>query len=235
MKLSKHLYTTFVKPFIRQKLKRKTVYRHNKLHFTVFPGVFHPKYFFSSKFLVSFLLTKNLKGIKLCDACSGSGFVGLQAYAAGAEVLCFDIDPLALENIQYNYAYNFGRSVNKKLFNAMLSNGFNDIPAQQFDIITINPPYFFSEVHSAADLAWNCGKQGEFFIDFFSSLPTFLTKKGICYMVLADNCDIEQIRSIAENYNLSFQLCYSKKIMWEKNFIFEIRVNSGPNAADSSD
>jgi release factor glutamine methyltransferase len=94
-----------------------------------------------------------------------------------------------------------------------------------FDYIVLNPPYFFKSADDMSMYAWNCGKNGEFFKHFFCSLKKYLDPKGLCYMVLADNCDINRIENLAIDFNLSFKLIHEKKIAWEKNFIFEITLN----------
>ena len=94
-----------------------------------------------------------------------------------------------------------------------------------FDYIVLNPPYFFKSPDDMSMYAWYCGKNGEFFKHFFSSIKKYLNPKGLCYMVLADNCDIIRIEKLALDYDLSFKLIHEKKIAWEKNFIFEIILN----------
>ncbi len=210
-----------VKPFVAWYLKKPRRFHYKKLQFIILPSVFHPRFFFSSKYLAAFVETLPLKGKRVCEPCTGSGFISLLAYQKGATVCCFDLNPAAVECVQLNLQKNFPQA-KPQTFTVLQSNVFQSIPPQLFDVVFINPPYFFNEVKSTSQLAWNCGAQGEFFISFFSHLKTYLHPEGTCYMVLANNCEIERIQLLAFQYNLSFNCIQSKKISWEENYIFEI-------------
>lgn len=220
--LKKRIADKIFKPLLKQYLKFDTRFKYKGLGLTIFSGVFHPQFFFSSKYLAGFIETLELKNKQFCEPCSGSGFVSLLAYRNGANVFCFDINPLAVKNIQLNYKINFGHNNSTQQFIIKESDNFTNVPQQQFDVIVLNPPYFFNEATDNAQLAWNCGKEGEFFVSFFSSLSAYLAANGKCYMVLAENCEIERIAAIAHFNGFNFILVQQKKISWEKNYIFEI-------------
>lgn len=222
----KKLVNILLKPVIKQYIKFNTVFNYKGLKLKIFSGVFHPQFFFSSKYLADFVDKLDLNNKLFCEPCSGSGLISLVAYRKGAHVCCFDINPKAVENIKYNFQRNFGSQKSNIDFNVIESDGFNNVPEKVFDYIVLNPPYFFKSADNMTMYAWNCGENGEFFKQFFSSFKKYLNPLGICYMVLADNCDITRIKKLALDYDLSFKLIHEKKIAWEKNFIFEITLNN---------
>ena len=101
---------------------------------------------------------------------------------------------------------------------------FDSIPKLTFDVIVVNPPYFFDDVKTDNQLAWNCGKNGEYFVKFFSGLNQFSNSESDVYMILADNCEIDRIKNIAKSHQFILVLIVHKKIKWETNFIFKIKA-----------
>ena len=223
--LSKRLTDIFFKPLIKQYLKFDTTFRYKNLKLKIVSGVFHPHFFFSSKYLAAFIEQLDLQGKSFCEPCAGSGLISLVAFSKIANVCCFDIDLKAVDNIKFNFKHNF-ETENTDRFYVIQSDGFEKVPEQLFDIIAINPPYFFNAVTNESQYAWNCGENGEFFVKFFNCLPKYLKPFGKCYMVLAENCDLSRIRQIAEKHNCEFILINEKKIAWEKNYIFEITLKA---------
>jgi release factor glutamine methyltransferase len=209
---------TIGKPFLMKYLRKTRPFRYKQLQLLILPGVFHPRFFFSSKFLATFVESLDVTNKRFCEPCCGSGLISLVARKKGAHVLCFDINPLAVENCKVNAKRN---NINSE-FHVLESNGFSAIPVQHFDTIVVNPPYFFQKVTNSTQLAWNCGKEGEFFSKFFDEYKQYLHTHGKCYMVLAENCDIKRIKLIANKHGSDLFLTKTKRIWWEKNFIFEI-------------
>ncbi len=221
MRLLQGIVQTFIKPIVTWYLKKPRTFRYKKVELIILSGIFHPQFFFSSKFLAAFIESLDLKNKTFCEPCTGSGFISIVAYRQGAKVLCFDVDWKAIENVKLNAAKNKIEESTSN-FQVIQSDGFSNIPSQTFDVMVINPPYFFKKVEADTQLAWNCGEEGEFFVSFFSALPRYLSTNGKCFMVLADNCDIERIKAIAQLNQLTWRLTQTKRIWWENNFIFEI-------------
>jgi release factor glutamine methyltransferase len=222
MGIKKNVLTYLIKPLLILYLKKTRPYRYKQLYLEIFSGVFHPRFFFSSKYLADFIEKLNLENQSFCEACAGSGLVSLVAFRKTCKVTCFDLNELAVKNIQHNFKLNFHQPIETVNFKVYHSDGFQNIPLQTFDYIAINPPYFFMAVEDKSQLAWNCGENGEFFQSFYMQLKNYLASDGSCFMVLADNCEIERIKTIAENSGFNFILETEKKIIWEKNYIFKI-------------
>jgi methylase of polypeptide subunit release factors len=102
---------------------------------TIFPGVFSPKYDWSSKFAVDCLPA--LAGKSFLEVGAGCGIVSVFAAEGGARlVVAMDISPDSAKNI----AFNFGA---RRLSNAHVIQG--DLLAaisHKFDFIFFNAPYY---------------------------------------------------------------------------------------------
>lgn len=217
-------YSEFIiKPILIRYLKKTRLTRVLGFKLEIPPTVFHPKFFFSSIYLTEFVEGLDIRNKNFLDLGCGSGIIGLMAYKKGANTLAVDINQIAVECTTKNYSLNFEKP--DACFKAIQSDLFSSISAQKFSVIAINPPYFFNDVKEDVQLAWNCGKNGEYFTRLFSEMKDFVTRETEIYMVLADNCDIERIEQIAEKCNFSLVKVTQKKIKWETNFIFKITAN----------
>jgi release factor glutamine methyltransferase len=218
-RLHKKFYDVLVQPILKYYLKKPHNFIYNDLKLKIHPGVFHPKFFFSTQVFAEFIQKLDLTGKKVCEVGAGSGLLSFIAYSKGAAVYSFDINPIAIDGLKENVNSNFKSSEN---FNIYLSDLFDAIPENKFDIILINPPYFFSDPFDAGSYAWYCGKNGEYFEKLFQQLGNYIITSSQVFIILADNCDLERISAIAKKHNYLLTLNYTKKVKWEKNFIFNI-------------
>ncbi len=210
------------KPLLSLYLKQNLRFNYDELRLIIFKGVFHPKYFFSSTFFYDFLKTENLASKKFIEIGCGSGLLSLLAYKSKAIVTTVDMDTNAIDCAKKNFEINFGESHSAQLIK---SDVFNNLTPFIADVICVNPPYFFNEVKTTSQLAWNCGKNGEFFEKFFSKLHLFADSNTNVFMILASNCEIERIKKMANSYKITFVLVKEKRIKWENNFIFKLQLN----------
>ena len=210
---------TFAKPYVLWYLKKERTDTVRGFHLTIRPTVFHPKFFFSSTYLFDFITTLNLTNKQFFEIGCGSGLISLLAYQKKAIVTCSDINDTAIDCTRLNFNKNFKDSTHASIIKSDL---LDSIPPNKFDIIVINPPYFFDDIKSNEQLAWNCGKNGEYFVKLFSQLKAFVHENSLVYMVLADNCEIQRIKDLAKLHQFTFELIVQKKIKWETNFIFKI-------------
>lgn len=219
-KLQKIYAQTLIKPYLTWYLKKERITKLKGFHLLVKPTVFHPKYFFSSLYLFDFISSLDLFEKKFLEIGSGSGLISLLAYQKKAIVTCCDINPVAVDCTSLNFVTNF--SSEKNNFEVLQSDLFNHIPGTNFDTIVINPPYFFEEINSEHQYAWNCGKNGEYFQKLFSQLNGYIHPKTEIYMILAHNCDLTRIEKLAEAQNFLMILADKRKIKWEVNYVFKI-------------
>jgi release factor glutamine methyltransferase len=221
-KIRKNIYSIFVKPFIVRKLKETTNYSYGGLDIVVYPGVFHPQYFFSTNFFLDYIYDIEFRKKSFCEVGCGSGIISLLAFRNGARVKSFDISQTAVKNALENYSMNFNDR-NHPDFSMVKSDLFDKISPREFDYIYINPPYFFKEPKSVEQKAWYCGKEGEYYKKLFYQLPDYSGPATEILMVLSDNCDLKRIEKIAENFGYGLEIVQKTKIKWEWNFLFRLR------------
>jgi release factor glutamine methyltransferase len=217
-------YANYVlRPFLQWYLKRDRKSKLNGFELKIRSGVFHPAYFFSSEFFLKFISSLDLKDKTFLDLGCGSGVIALEAYKKEAVVTALDVNLEAVKNTKENFKLNFINMEDE--FKVIHSDLFDSLNDQKFDVIAINPPYFFKAAASDMEYAWHCGEKGEYFIHLFSDLEKFCHRETEVYMILAQNCDIERIQILASAHSINFELVEQKKIKWEENYIFKLNLN----------
>jgi release factor glutamine methyltransferase len=215
-------YNAFYKYILKLYLKTDSNVRFDGFRLRVFKDVFHPKLFFSTKYFYSFLKEQDFNQRHFLEIGSGSGILSLLAKRKGAFVTAVDIDPRAVENTKINFKNNFVTNRNTTIIQSDL---FENIPVQTFDVIAINPPYYFKKVETDSQYAWYCGENGEYFEELFLNLSRYINSASCAFMILEENCEIERMKSIALKNNVRFELVHEKLIRWERNYIYKLNVN----------
>jgi release factor glutamine methyltransferase len=190
---------------------------HENIRLEIPPQVFHPGFFFSTRLLLNYLKKLPLKNKNFLELGCGSGLISLYAQKKGAKVTSTDINPIAIEYLQKNSARN------NAPVTIILSDLFQNIPEQTFDIIAINPPYYKKNPLSPQDYAWCCGENGEYFEALFKQLNDYLHSQSEIFMVLFDGCDMEMIEKLAVKNGFSLDCVLTRKNLLEKNFIYTIK------------
>ena len=214
----KKLSHWFIRPIISKRITRADTYQYNGVKLYIPAGVFHPKYFFSTKYLLSELLKLNLNGKQFLELGAGNGLISLCAAKNGARVVASDINAKAIANLIDNAI------TNQLEVQTFVSDLFDDIPAIKFDIIAINPPYYPKAPRNDFEQAWFCGEDYEYFKKLFPQLKQRISPDTLVLMVLSDTCNIERISDICISAGLKFELIHQKYIWWEKEFIYQISV-----------
>jgi release factor glutamine methyltransferase len=214
--LAKYITSKTVQPAVKKYLSKTRNFHFNNITLTIPSGVFHPAFFFSTKILLNYVLQLELNNKRFLELGAGSALISFVAAQKKAKVMATDISPLAVEYIKIN------SEKNHLPIQIILSDLFDDITEQQFDIIAINPPYYKKDPASNADHAWYCGANGEYFYKLFASLQKYIHPDTIVLMILSEDCDINMIKEIAGRYYFNFEKAFAKKIFWEKNFIYKI-------------
>jgi len=216
------IYKFVIKPIIKLYLKAEPTVRIDGFKIKVFKTVFHPSLFFSTKFFYSFLIKQELTNKKFLEIGCGTGILSMLAYKKKAIVTACDINLKAIENAKYNFENNITKNSNSYVL--LESDVFLKIPIQEFDVIAINPPYYFKEINVAEQYAWNCGENGEYFEKLFSQLRNYMNTNTKVFMILAEVCDIDRIKSIATKNKFVMNIVEEKKIKWERSFIFLVEM-----------
>lgn len=197
--------------------KRTHRYNYYGVQISVPPGIFNPRLSFSTKYLTGFLSKQVIKGRSFLEVGSGSGVVSLFAAKIGAQVTAVDINPLAIDCTRKNAESN-GLDVT-----VIQSDLFEVIPDSTFDFIVVNPPYYPKAPKNDIEKAWFCGENFDFFYRFFSQLKSHLKIGSRTYMVLSEDCEIQEIKRIANMNGFSMEEESKKLIYWEVNYIFLIQ------------
>lgn len=192
------------------------MYNYGNIRLEIPPQVFHPGFFFSTRLLLRYISALSLEGQRFLELGAGSGLISIYAAKNRATVTATDINPVAVECLRTN------NDQNKVKSEIILSDLFDRIPEQSFDIIAINPPYYKKQPKTIADHAWYCGENGEYFEQLFIKLGKYIHKNSIVLMVLSEECDIKMISEIASGHNFYMQKKITKKSAWEYLYIYQI-------------
>lgn len=191
-------------------------YSYNGIKVKIFPGVFHPCLFFSTKLLIEYVSKFSIKDKKVLELGAGSGLISIFCAKQNAIVTASDLSAIAIENIKLNALSN---NVSIEIVKSDL---FDGIAKQEFDFIIINPPYFPKDPKNESESAWFCGSDFQYFKKLFLQLSNYKTSNSVVLMILSEDCDVSRIKSIAEENNFNFSLVFQKKVLWEENFIYRI-------------
>ncbi len=211
-------HRVILKPLLKLYLRADRRVSYDGFRLLVKRGVFHPLLYFSTKFLYGFLKEKDLTEKKFLEVGCGSGLLSLLAYKKGAAVSAIDVDQRAVDATKFNFDKNFPGH-RARIFK---SDVFAQVPEEIFDVIVINPPYYFKEVKHPDQQAWYCGEDGEYFKKLFSGLESRMQVETDVFMVLEENCELKRISELADEYQLKLNLIREKTIRWEKSMIFKI-------------
>lgn len=212
----KNIVAHTYKPFLERYLSKKRVYTYGNIKLQIPPEVFHPGFFTSTQFLLQYIKKLSLEGKSFLELGAGNGLISLYMAKQNAKITATDINPVAVEYLGVN------SSQNKTRINIILSDLFESIPPQQFDIIAINPPYYKKDPQTLLDHAWYCGENGEFFFRLFNQLPAYIHRKSEMIMVLCEGCDIKMIEEAARQKGFKLNCAEMKQSLIEKNFIYKI-------------
>lgn len=218
MNLTKKILFSVLSRVYKVYSSKERSYNFEGMKIKIFPGVFHPGFFFSTKFLISQLKNYELKNKNILELGAGSGMISVFCAKNFAVVTASDISKTAIENIIAN------AKLNNCNITAIHSDLFDLIPNQIFHFIIINPPYFPKDASTESELAWFCGSDFQYYKKLFRQLPNYLFPETIVLMVLSEDCNIETIEEIAKKNNIEMKLKESRKFIGEENFIFQLRL-----------
>lgn len=191
-------------------------YNYKKIYTIIQPSVFSPKHTISTKILLNYISTLNLKKARVLELGCGSGIISIYTASKGAEVIATDINKIALSSL------NKTAPQQQLSVETIFSDLFDQIPISNFNYIFINPPYYPKNPKNINEQAWFCGENFEYFEKLFQQLPNQLTSTTNCLMILSDDCEVTIIKNIAKKNKLSLIEILEKQSFFEKNYIFKI-------------
>jgi release factor glutamine methyltransferase len=126
---------------------------------------------------------------------TGSGIIALSCAMKGANVLCSDINPYAIETTKQNY--NENKHLLKGSLEIRQGNLFSVIKTnEKFDVIIFNPPYLPTKKDEKIggnkwfDISVNGGKTGlKNTNNFLKQLPNYLKNNAKAYFIYSSLSD----------------------------------------------
>ena len=216
--------TFFYKPLLAHYLKKPRKYSYKPFEFTILPGVFHPAFFYSTKFLLHYVNQLNLYQKSVVEVGAGNGLIAFNTALRAHKVVALEISKIAIKGLNLNLQRN-SKLLPTNVLSVVESDLFISLTPNFYDYIIVNPPYYPKKVNNELELAWNCGEEHEYFTRFFKQVVNFMTVKSKIIMVLSNQCNLIKIDEIAAINGLGMQVKATKKFLIEDNFIFEITLN----------
>ena len=215
--LFKSLAFRVLYPASEKYLSKERNYTYKDITVTVFPGVFHPGFFFSTKILLKYIEKIELTKKYVLELGAGTGLISMFAAKRGGFVTASDISLTAVYNIEKNVKMT---DANVEIVHSDL---FDDIPHRRYDYIIVNPPYYKKTPSSEKEFAWFGGDDFQYFRKLFSQLGNNFYENTNALMVLSDEADLEMIKSIAAEYKFLLKEVFHKKMWGENHFIYNIK------------
>jgi len=204
------------RPFVLWRIGSNRRIRMRGFQLDVPTGVFHPRLFFSTRFLADEIASLDLTNLRALELGCGAGLASLVMRSRGATVTAVDINLLAVETMRRNTARNTLTSA------VLLSDLFCSVPNERFDVIAINPPCYPRDPASPAEYTWYCGHGFEYFHSFCGELSGHVHAASIVLLTLNEDCDLDEIRRIAAVKDLELRLRRARMPWLERNYLFQI-------------
>jgi release factor glutamine methyltransferase len=204
-------------PTSEKYLSKERSYNYKGTTVTVFPGVFHPGFFYSTKLLLKYFEDIDLRKKYILELGAGTGLISIFTANKGGYVTASDISLTAVYNIEKNVKMT---NANVEVVHSDL---FDDIPPRRYDYIIINPPYYKKSPTSEKEFAWFGGDDFQYFRKLFSQLGNNSYENTKVIMVLSDEADLNMIKSIAGEFNFILKELVHKKTWGENHFIFDVK------------
>lgn len=213
-KLKKIIFPIAKLAFDTYHLKQRN-YTYEGIEVAISAEVFPPHFTISTKILLEYIKPLDLENKTFLELGCGSGIISLFASSKGANVTASDINKVAID------ALKEASIKNEIAVNVVYSDLFDNLKDHTFDYIIINPPYYPKAPQNDKERAWFCGENFEYFKKLFKQLPTHIAPNT--WMILSEDCEIDQITKLGSKNGLSFELIFEKSVVKEKNYIFSIQ------------
>ena len=164
------------------KIKEKEFYEIGGIKFVIHPGVFSPKSFDSSEFLIKHLEIPEES--KVLELGCGTGIISIFAARKAGKVIATDISPKAVENTKENVELH---KLSSKI-DVRLGDLFEPVKGEKFDRIFLNFPMGYTEKEISLL------EEKQFFDykylalkSFLENLKSHLNSNGIAYLTFSAN------------------------------------------------
>lgn len=166
----------------------------------------------------SFLFLEAIKINKndtVLEVGTGCGLIAIFCARLGANVICTDVNPFAIELVKKNYMMN--QNILKGNLEIRIGDLFSPIlSSETFDVIIFNPPYLPTKkdelVGKWFDTATNGGEDGLLITKrFIEELPIYLNKNGSAYFVFSSLSDRKKLERILNKNKLTYEVIKSQR------------------------
>jgi release factor glutamine methyltransferase len=198
-RMRRALQPLLLKYWFKKRSQAVVTTRVQGLDLTVFPTVFHPRYFGSSSILAGFIASLDLAGKSFLDLGCGSGLLALCAARRGARVTAVDINPVAVRCTAANAARHDLR------VDARVSDLFSSLNGERFDVIAWNPPFLPGIPTTPAEAAFYGGPRLDVIRQFAAEAPRHLMPGASVYTILTADVDVTGMEELfrAEGFTVS--------------------------------
>lgn len=214
--LIKRILHPFLKKWYDRKAKNPYSFEYKSIRITIYPGVFSPTLTISTKLFIDFIETLELEQKRILELGAGSGIISFFCAQQKAQVTASDISDNAIAGLEKNAkALSIPIHIVKTPF-------FKDMD-EAFDFIFINPPYYRRDPQNEEEKAWFCGSSFEYFQGLFSGISQRNYSDEAIFMILSEDCELEQIKTIANDYACTLNEVQTLKRWKETNHIYRIQ------------
>jgi release factor glutamine methyltransferase len=218
-KIIKSLLFPFLKRLHAIRSSRARNYSNYGIDLTIQPSVFHPGLFLSTNIFIEFIKKLDMEGKTVLELGAGSGLISF--YAAKhkkANVTASDINPRAMEGLKKNSEQT------KIPISVVDSNLFENVHPSNFDFILINPPYYAKDPANMSENAFYCGANFAYFRQLFKQLNERANlNQNQTYLILSQDCELEKIKALALEQEITFEQVHEVKKLAEWNYIYRLR------------
>jgi release factor glutamine methyltransferase len=204
-------------PLSEKYLSKERSYSYKDISIKVFPTVFHPGFFYSTKILLDFLKEVELNNKFVLELGAGTGLISVYVSKRGGTVTASDINLTSVNNIKKN------AELNSTKIEAIHSDLFDQIPKRKYDYIIINPPYYKKKPTTQKEFAWFCGDDFQYFRKLFTQLAERMDENTNVIMILSDQADIKSIKNIGMDKRFLLEEIFTKKTLGENHSIFKLK------------
>jgi methylase of polypeptide subunit release factors len=189
---------------------------------TVWPTVFHPRFFISSEAFAGFLDSLDFSGKRVIDIGTGTGVLALAAARAGAShVVAADINPNAALNASENARANdLGDRVSAICSDLLAALA----PKPLFDVILSSPPKHAGEPRNLADLGWHAGSNYRYISALFDQSRERLKPGGRMYVMVSSDSDLDLFSRLINHAGFRARQVHEHSFYIESMIIYELTL-----------